>query len=268
MNFSFTIKTRKCLLKGILQSFFFILFFSGASLGSLPEGMAARLFETGNKAYEQGLYDSAVSCYTQILQNGIRNAEVYYNLGNAYFRMNRIGLAMLNFEKAKMIRPDDEDIEANIKFAAASLVDKIPEPQIGFFGNVLLKLNSLLTLNQTTLMVSILFFLICFCMIFGVFASYNGRLIAIYSGVILFVFFLASGGSLAFKINGYENVKYAVVLSPTIDALNEPDGSQVLFSVHEGIKFEIRKHLSDWVLISLPNGMTGWTRSKDLGEIE
>lgn len=246
---------------------FILIIFSASNVHAENSALAANLFRLGNQAYEAGNYDSAVMCYQKIITNGTRNAAVYYNLGNALFRQNRLGYAILYYEKGLSLSPNDEDIAANLKYASASIMDKPPEPQVGFFSKVFLTAYGFLNLKQTTVLASVLFALICILAISGLFSGYNGRLISIYFGVFLSICLLAAGTSLAFKINDYENVRHAIVLSPIVDALNEPNGTQTLFSVHEGTKFRIEKRLNDWVLVSLPNGMAGWVQVKDLGEI-
>ena len=77
----------------------------------------------------------------------------------------------------------------------------------------------------------------------------------------------ALGGSIGFKIYESEKVAYAIVLTASLDARNEPDGATVLFTAHEGTKFRIRKTVDDWALVSLPNGVSGWVERKALGII-
>ena len=228
---------------------------------------AQSMFELGNNAYEKGNYDSAIVYYEKITVSGIKNSSVYYNLANACFRKSRLGYAVLYYEKARNLEPNDEDIIANIRFAKANLTDKISEPAVGFFTRALLKVYGVLSLRATTIMVSIMYLLVCLCIILGIFAGYNGRLFSIYIGTVFFLLLLVFGTSLAFKINQYEKIRYAVVLSSVVSVRNEPEGSQTLFSVHEGTKFRIRKRLDNWLLVSLPNGMAGWIAKEDVGEI-
>lgn len=247
----------------VIIAFVLIRNVSAAAESHLLLGM----YDLGNKEYQAGNYDSAVACYKKVADNGIENSSVYYNLANAYFRQNKLGYAILYYEKAKLISPDDEDIASNLKYVRASIVDKITEPEVGFFVKVLSGLQDLLSLKLSTIVTSILFFLICLTIILAIFSRYNGRIIAVYILVILSLIFVISGTSLAYKIYQYENVKYAVVLSPVVDIVNEPDGLSTLFTVHEGSKFLIRKRLNNWLLVSLPNGMSGWIEEKHLGGI-
>jgi hypothetical protein len=75
------------------------------------------------------------------------------------------------------------------------------------------------------------------------------------------------GISVGVKIYAAENISSAIVLSPSLDAKNQPDGNKVLFTVHEGTKFRIRKIIGDWALVSLPTGVSGWVQMSSIGVI-
>lgn len=224
-------------------------------------------FARANQFYEEQQYDSAIGYYQKILEAGIANSATYYNLGNAYFRTDKIGLAILYYEKAKRLSPDDADIEANIRFANMHTVDRAPVPQRSFLESILWRLHTLFSLKQQLWILFGLLMAISIFFSFSLFASHNLRLWLIYGMSLLLVFALTMGTSIGIKIYERENVQYAVVLIKTIDAVNEPRGSKVLFSAHEGTRFRIRKTKDSWVLVSLPNGASGWVESDALGNI-
>jgi hypothetical protein len=93
------------------------------------------------------------------------------------------------------------------------------------------------------------------------------RLWLIYVSSLLSLILLLSGLSMGVKIYQAEKVGYAILLEPSADAKNEPDGAKIIFSAHEGTKFLIRKSLEGWSLVSLPNGLSGWVENKALGKI-
>jgi len=245
-------------------SFLFVLSSSSFAAGN---AYVQRLFESANKAYEAGQYDEAISGYERIVGQGIENPDVYYNLANACFRQNSLGRAILYYEKAKQLAPGDEDISANLAFARSRLTDKIPEPAVGFFSQALQKAHEALPLNLNVWIVSLLYFGVCAVVIAAIFLGHAGRVVSIYLGIVFSAALLIFGLSLAVKIHDREKTQYAIVLSPSVEALNEPEGRQTLFSVHEGMKFQVRKTLDEWALVSLPNGMAGWVRASDLGKI-
>jgi tetratricopeptide (TPR) repeat protein len=103
-------------------SLIFILLFSFA-FNTLKSNNPA--FELANAAYAKGDYEKAAGLYEQLLSGNEVSAEVYYNLGNAYYKSGKLGLAILNYERARKIAPEDEDILANLKLANQKTEDKI-----------------------------------------------------------------------------------------------------------------------------------------------
>jgi tetratricopeptide (TPR) repeat protein len=105
-------------------------------------------FDQANAFYKQEQYDSARAYYERIVDAGIHNAAVYYNLGNVYFRRHQLGEAILYYERARRLAPRDADIVHNLRFARANIVDRQPEPGRGLFERVLKAYHNLLTLRQ------------------------------------------------------------------------------------------------------------------------
>jgi SH3-like domain-containing protein len=125
----------------------------------------------------------------------------------------------------------------------------------------MLSLNVQMWILWSCLMVISLFFA------FGLFASHNMRLWLIYTGTIAAILAGALSVSVGVKIYDLENKKFAIVLEKNLDARNQPDGDKILFTVHEGTKFQIKKFVDTWCFVSLPNGVSGWVRRDALGKI-
>jgi tetratricopeptide (TPR) repeat protein len=224
-------------------------------------------FDKANTFYEQQAYDSAANYYEKILTAGTTNSTVYFNLGNSYFRLKKAGLALLNYEKALKLSPNDADIKANIMFANSSIIDKIPAPQQSFIATMLSHLHTLLPLHaQLWLLFGCLFVLAVLFVLF-LYAASNMRLWIIYASVIFLVMTAALGFSVGNKIYTSERFSYAIVLTPSLDVKNQPDGNKVLFSVHEGSKLRITQTINDCAFVSLPTGVSGWVNVSSLGII-
>lgn len=237
----------------------------------LPSGLAAApvnyWFDRANALYEQQAYDSAAQYYEKIIESGTTNSSVYFNLGNAYFRLKKVGMALLNYEKARQLSPDDPDILANIKFANSAIIDRLPEQEHSFVGAIMARLHTLLPLRTQLWLLFAL--LLCISVLFAAFlyVSQNARLWILYGSTIFACLTAALGISAGIKIYNKERVVYAIVLTPALDAKNQPNGNKVLFTAHEGTKFRIRKALNDWVLVSLPTGVSGWVQASSIGKI-
>jgi tetratricopeptide (TPR) repeat protein len=224
-------------------------------------------FDQANSFYKQGQFDSAEVYYRKILDAGVYNAAVYYNLGNTCFRRQELGEAVLYYERARRLSPEDSDIRHNLRFVRANLVDRLPEPHQGFFERALLAFHNLLTLRAQLWLLSGLLFVLSLLFAIGLFSTHNVRLWLIYVGVLIVVVLAAVGSSAGVKIYEAENVAHAVVLVSSADARNAPDGDKTLFQAHEGTKLRVRQRMDEWWLVSLPNGTSGWVRAEVLAEI-
>ena len=224
-------------------------------------------FEQANTFYEKEKYDSAVTYYQKIIDAGIKNSDVYYNLGNAYYRLRKLGLAILHYEKARTLAPTDREVIANLRFARLNIVDRVPEPERTFAENLLWNLHSMLPLHIQMWILFVLLLCVSIAFAIGLFASRNIRLWLIYLSSLCILISIIFSFSIGKKIYDAEKKKFAIVLEKTVDAKNQPEGSKVLFTAHEGTKFQIRKTRENWSFVSLPNGVSGWVENSSLGHI-
>ncbi|MBN2188869.1 MAG: BatD family protein [Chitinispirillaceae bacterium] len=224
-------------------------------------------FEQANRFYSKAQYDSAAAGYEKIVSAGIASPAVYFNLGNTYFRLKKIGLARLCFEKAYKLDPTDDDIAANIKFVSFNIVDRVPEAERGFIETMLWQLHILMPLRMQLWFCLALLLAVSLLAAAALFSAGNGRLWLIYVSVLIALVFGFSGLSTGIKIYDAEKNAYAILVETSADAKNEPEGTKVLFTAHEGTKFRVRKTVEGWSLVSLPNGASGWVENKYLGRI-
>jgi tetratricopeptide (TPR) repeat protein len=224
-------------------------------------------FEKANAFYERQQYDSAAPYYGKIVAAGIRNSAVYYNLGNTCFRQRKAGLALLYFEKAAALSPNDQDIRANIRFVQSTITDRLPQPQQSFIEALLHYAHNAFSLQAQVW--ALFFLLLALSVLFaaGIYAPAGLRLWILYVSSIVLLATACCGISAGVKIYAKENIRHAIVLSPSVDAKNQPNGAMVLFTVHEGTKFRVRKQLGEWTLVSLSTGVSGWVLTTSLGII-
>lgn len=234
---------------------------------SSPTSPTQTWFDQANQLYSERTYDSAADYYQQIINTGVSNSSVYFNLGNAYYRLKKTGLARLYYEKAIRLNPGDQDIAANIKYLNATIIDRVPETERSFIESVLWKLHILISLKTQLWLVMLFLLSISLLLSRALYSRGNTRLWLIYLSVLISLITIVIGISSGVKINDLENVNYGIVLSPSTEAKNQPDGNKVLFTAHEGTKFLIRKSEDDWSLVSLPNGVSGWVKNNDIGKI-
>jgi tetratricopeptide (TPR) repeat protein len=238
-----------------------------AAITLLLAAPTSHWFDQANAFYKQAQFDSAAAYYQKVADAGVRAAALYYNLGNSYFRLAKMGPAILYYEKACRLAPGDVDIEHNLRFARMNVVDRVPDQQHGFVESLLLRLHTLLPLSTQLWVLTGLFLLLSLFFAAGLFVSRNTRLWLLYGGSLIVFVMMVIGISAGIKIHSEESVHYAVVLSPSLDALNAPHGDKVLFTAHEGTTFRIRESMDNWCLVSLPNGASGWVADSALGRI-
>ena len=145
--------------KILVFSFLIFLISAGVLIAAeIPEG----LYKKGNSSYENGDYEKAVSFYGELVKTDRVSPEVFYNLGNSYFKLKKIGKAILNYERALRLDPRDRDIQLNLRLARSMSVDKINAPERGFVLAAILFLYDRMTVNELTAMSSFFYLAVIF----------------------------------------------------------------------------------------------------------
>ena len=230
---------------------------------------ATRLFIKANQLYEKGKYEEAITEYERIIDSGIENGYVYYNLGNAYFNNKQLGRAILSFERAKRLLPRDEDIRANLEYVKLLRVDKIEASQPGWIAQLILGFHNLFSLFEVTVIVWIMYVALCTtAIVFLLSRSPRVRSTVIHIGGVALALLMLTGTSLFFKIQAAESTKAAVVMAPKADARSGPgDEYTKMFTLHEGTQVKIRQSREGWHLISIPGGTGGWIEAEAVERI-
>ena len=223
-------------------------------------------FARGGSYFSSGDYTKALEEWTGLYSAGYRSAELEYNIGNAYFKLNNTPGAILFFERAHLRKPADEDINYNLQIASTLVVDRLDEiPELFFvkwynFMSLLLSSNSWAWVSLTT-------FVLCLVSISVYFYTSKFRLkvVGFWLAITLLVISLAS---LAFTIRN-KNLLYdsnkAIIFSPVVNGKSSPDNSGTdLFVIHEGLKVTVEDELGDWREIRLPDGNKGWVPANSL----
>ena len=226
-------------------------------------------FNKGVDFYTKEEYSKAAVVFDKLIEEGYKTFEVYYNLGNCYYREDKVALAILNYERAKKLEPNNEDVDLNLKLANLKIVDKydaLPKLFIFEWYDAVRNLfNSCLWAKILISFVWILSLLVAGLMLFS---NYTFRKYAVLGGIISIIAIVISG-FMAYQSNKSENSKeYAIVFSPSVYIKSSPDNNSAdLFILHEGTKVRILDELSDWCEIRIDNGNVGWLQKKNIVEI-
>lgn len=218
------------------------------------------LIQKANEHYTKEEYQKAIDGYNQILMAGIESPELYYNLGNAYYKTNQFTLAILNYERAKLLAPDDEDIEFNLLVANQKVVDSIQELP-GIF--IVRWWNSLINSQSTDswAVLSITGFILFLTLVGLYFFAKSGdvKRVSFWAGCFLIVFTILSWSFAARQKSRLVNHSFAIVMQPTVTIKSSPSEKGTnLFVIHEGLKVRITDKLGDWLEIRLADGNKGW----------
>ncbi len=235
---------------------------------SLRADEAASLFAQGNQRYTQGDYEGAIRAYESILERGFESWQVYYNLGNAYYKRGEIGKAILNFERARRLNPRDEDIRHNLDLANLKVVDRINAIPEFFFVRWLKFLARLLPLATLGWLALGFYGVAASLWIVRLFArgKLRSTLTAVLIPAVAAWIALLTLAAYRFYIDRADT--YAIVLVEKVDARSAPeqDGTEV-FAIHEGVKVRIDRQENQWAKIRLADGKVGWIPLSAVGRI-
>jgi len=216
-----------------------------------------------NNLYVNSNFDGAAQIYQQLIDSGYHNADIYYNLGNSYFKLNRISHAILNYERAYLLNPKDEDIEFNLEFARTFTVDRIEPLPVFFAISWYRSVRSILTANGWA--VVSLFFLAATLSLLLVFWFAYGPKIKRISFFIAILSFILMVSSLVFSKQEKDRItkrNYAIVFQSVVAVKSSPgDTGKDIFILHAGTKVRVTKALGEWVEVKIADGNKGWLQS-------
>lgn len=222
-----------------------------------------------NELYQSEQYSEAIDLYRKIINEGFESTALYYNLANSYYRNSQLGMAILYYEKALKIDPDDEDVLHNLKIANAHTVDKFKEVPELFLVTWWNHLVNTFTLHNWSLIVVITFLALLF-FIGTYLLTKTGSLkkIMFYAGTISAALTILFAVLLFSKYNLESSSTYGILTESIISAKLSPDvKSNDAFVIHEGVKFSVDDELKGWVKIKLSDGKVGWLPKTSFEEI-
>lgn len=232
--------------------------------------LAQTSFDKGNNLYQKGKYNEAIVAYESILKSGKQSAELYFNLGNCYYKLNQVAPAIFNFEKALMQNPTDTDIKNNLAFAHKTAIDEISEtPKVGFSkmiqdftSNFHYDIWAWISICMATI------FLICFL---GYYFSNRTALKRLFftSMILVLLFLIGSVFSAFYEKEIHDNERPAIVFADVISIKSEPKStSQEAFVLHAGTKVFVLESLNNYKKIQLADLKQGWIEKNAIRELK
>lgn len=248
----------------ILFVLIFIVLFTFAKAGGNTS-----LLDSANTAYSKGEYTKAAKFYETVLSSGQEASEVYFNLGNAYYKSNNIALAILNYERAIKLEPDNEDFNFNLKLANQKIEDKIDEAPQMFLTQWKNGVVSLMTEKSwSQLCIVLVFFSLALFALFIAVQQRALKQLGFFGGVTLAILCISTFFIAKHKCNLTRNGNEAVIIAPSITVTGSPNEKGTkLFILHEGTKVKVTQEDTDWAEIKIANGNTGWIKNSQLERI-
>jgi tetratricopeptide (TPR) repeat protein len=242
-------------------------------LGLLAPGVSAgqgAYFDEGNQRYQEGDFDGALERYVRILDEGLESGELYYNIGNTYFKLGELGPAILYFERARRLMPGDDDLLANLELAQSLTADEItPLPGFWLFRVVswwvgLLPRPALVWLVALAYLTAMTAITLVVLRPATALAPWGRRVAAAGAAVTIVL-----GINLGVREMGIGAPEEAVIMAEEVEVQSAPSGDSTLqiFAVHEGTKVRIDRRSEAWIEVVLEDGKVGWVRADQLEPI-
>jgi len=266
-----------------------LLVVSAGAVRAEPDTDIRGSFSAGNAVYESGDYEAAVEHYKHLVDSGVENSDLYYNLANAYYKSDNLGGAVLYYERTLRLKPRDKDARENLSLVRTQLKDKqfVREPNRFVHSVVVLhdKLNS----SEMFALAATLYLLLCCIVIVFIFrdappvvAVYRrasmvspGRFLGLTRNqdfllaiAVVFVLAATTTVSTSVKVTKEHGRREAVVLPAEVAVLGSPtDDATLQFKVHEGTTVIIRQQSGGWLRIQLPGGLSGWVAAQTVERV-
>lgn len=235
----------------------------------MPLSANAITKQNADDEYAKGNYQQAIKDYQEILKTGV-SSEIYYNLGNAYYRTDNITQALLAYERALQLSPGDNDIRFNLQYARSKTIDKItPETEMFFvtWYNSLVNFTSVDRWANTAIVSIVMALLLILVFLFApqMWARKSG-----FYGSAVFLLLFAFANLFAFQQkHELETKQGAIVIAPTVNVKKTPavSGTDV-FVIHEGTRVDITdRGMKQWRGVKLADGREGWLKTSQIEEI-
>lgn len=227
------------------------------------------LFEQGKENYKNAKFSEAITHWKKIIDNGEESVELYFNLGNANYKLNNIGPSIYYYEKALQLQPNDDDIKTNLAFAENARIDVIEPLPKTVFSRWYQTVSGVFTYNGWAIVsiIGVVLFVGLFLLYWFSISETKKRVY--FSTSILSIVICIAALVMAFQTYmDFNQDQPAIIFSESTEVKSEPNmGSETAFELHEGTKVQIIGSDQNWVRIALADGKDGWMPVNDLKQL-
>lgn len=253
-------KTKKASGK-VLAALAVLLMLSPSAIAASGDNIAAQLWQQGISEYDNQQWQAAVDAWKEIEESGLESAELYYNIGNAYFKNDDLAHAILYYERSLKLDPAFRDSRFNLEYASSLVQDKIESVPEFFLAGWMRSLCWTLS-SDAWAWLSVLLFALCAAGVVLFFCSQRTTLrkTGFYGGIASLLLFVMSLSFAVVQKSDYASGDRAVVTTPVVSAKSAPssDSAKDLFVIHEGTRVNILDNVGNWYNIELSDGRQGW----------
>ena len=243
-----------------------IIFLLFIIISAISRADSNSIMQTANEYYKNNRYQLAIEEYNKLILDGFEGTSLYYNLGNAHYRLGKVGYAILYYEKALKLSPNDEDVKHNLALAKLNLQDKVDTLPPFFIFNLWEGLLASFSVTGWTIIVYIVFILLLIVSLAYFFSrNVSEQRISFFSGAGLAIALVFAIILLVVKMNKEYNVKDGIIVETAVVVKSSPDySSKDSFQIHEGLKVTLEDQVDNWVKIRLNDGKIGWISEKSI----
>lgn len=233
------------------------------------EFSAEKSWDAANKAYQEADYKRAETLYRAILEQGLHSAKLYYNLANTLFKQEKLGEAILYYNKALRLSPADEDVRHNLEYAENSTKDSIEQiPEFFLFAWIRAVRNLMSCDGWTIFSLVILVIGLAAALFYLLAQRISTRKAGFYVMVLAALLFLVATLFANYERKAIVDHNEAIVMSSAVSVKSSPDRAATeLFVLHEGTKLSIGERMDGWVEVRIADGRKGWIESSRIAEI-
>lgn len=243
----------------------FVLLGNGTVIGAAD--VLQDLFEKANQLYEEGKYAEALNQYLEIEKAG-SHWKVFYNMGNCYYKLNQPVRAKIYYLKARRLEPFEPSIQKNIEIVNKLLKDKVPSPKPDFITRLLMRIESILSLN--ILSITLLLLVVIFNGFVFILIKKGKNRFILYGVSFSLILAVLVAGYHIHRVNKYNRRNIAVIIQKDAQLRSGPgENNTVLFKVNPGLEVKIIDQHGNkkWLQVSASTEIAGWIEAESLEQI-
>lgn len=223
------------------------------------------LFEEAVAHYDERNYQEALDAFLSLEEAGIESYELYYNIGNSYFRLNKTGKAILYYKRGLRLNPGDFQLQANLEFAISQTKDRQETEENNPLIEVVRNTVNTIPLNVWFILALISFLpVVAFINITLIYYRGRDKTVPVFLLIVFSVVWLIVLSAANYRWNRYQDQSTAVLTAGSTNGYSGPDPDYTrLFTVNEGVILDVVEYREDWSQVRLPTGVIGWIRTDD-----